>query len=550
MIIKRIVVFCALMGVAMSPIHTKIANSSLVKKTSFKKSVAPAITKSTAASIKNTQQVILPWPDVLDEVKDAVVQIFSYSSPFNFQTPFKRDALTRSSGSGFFVMLDGVLSIITNYHVIDKADIIYLQHPNAWKECIELEFVGGSPEFDIALLRFKPGQQALLEQKLGDSVIKTLELGNSDKVRQGEEIMLIGYPLGEEHVKHAVGTISGHESIHCGECFTTTAAAFPGNSGGACVSQAGQVIGILVAGIASSQGLNYVLPISREKVVLKELENGRVLERPFWGLVGQSTTPETFEYFNVPGDGGLLVTKVEPDSLFSKAGLQKNDVITAIMAFDERMPVDRFGYVAVPWSSYKMEFFDVLGRIYYGNTFELEYWRDGQLQTLQVTKTFDNPFQVKRKSLPFDQEPAYEIFAGCVVMEFTMNHYLQVLPRLKSYLNACSPDLTVFTKLAIADGRKEPKLLISHVFPESGLAKNHVFEGPLNILEKVNGQQVRTIADYRDAMQKSLETGYIVFEGADGITVVLKMADVIQQELTLAEKYNYQPSGMFLKMVM
>jgi S1-C subfamily serine protease len=533
MLSKKIVVLCSLV-------------LSFASSVSLQGKASKAIVRLTAEN----REALAQWPDVFDDVKDAVVQIFSYATPFSFQTPFKKDALVRASGSGFFVRLQGSLGIITNYHVVDNADVIFLQHSKAWKECIELEFVGGSPEFDVALLHFKEGQQVFLEQKLAGQGIKVLELGDSDLVREGQEIMLIGYPLGEEHIKHAIGTISGHESIQCGECFTTTAAAFPGNSGGACVDRSGKVVGILVAGINSSQGLNYVLPISREKVVLDELKNGKVLERPFWGVSAQATTPATFAYLKVPGDGGLLITRVEDGSLAAQAGLQKNDVITAIIASNNRMSVDRFGYVNVPWSSYRMEFFDALGRIRYGDTMQFEYWRDGQVHMCSAVKSFENPLKIKRKFLPFDNEPAYEVFGGCVIMEFTMNHYINQLGRLKDYLKTCSPALAAFTKLLTSESRKEPRLVVTHVFPESTLAKNHVFEGPLDILESVNGQAVRTIDDFRLAMQKSLETGFVVFETIDGGLVALTLADVIAQELALSEKYNYQPSSVFLKMVM
>ncbi len=511
--------------------------------------IAKAALKKTVAPVKNITSLNPSWPDIFDEVKESTVQIFACKSPFNFHTPYQKDPQQNSSGSGFFVLLKGELAIITNYHVIDKADVIYMQHPNAWKELIELEFVGGSPEFDVARLQFKPGQRALLEQKMGNKQIKTLELGDSDLIRQGENVMLVGYPLGAEHIKHATGTISGHESIsNCGECFTTTAASFPGNSGGACVNQHGKVVGILVAG-ENQQGLNYVLPITREKVVLDELKDGKVLEWPFWGLSGSATTPDTFAYLKVPGDGGLLVTHVEKNSLFGAAGLQKNDVISTFIVTGKRMPIDRFGYVTVPWSSYKMEFYDVLGRIHYGDTFFIECWRNGKKITLAVTKKLGNPYQIKRKYLPFDAEPAYEIFAGCVVMEMTMNHYFLALPYLKRYLTAGSSDLATFTKLITPENRQEPRLIVTYVFPESSLAKNHIFQGAINLLEKVNGEPVRTINDYCSAMQKSLDTGYIVFEDIEGLTVVLSLANVIQQEQELSEKYTYPISRIFLKMV-
>ena len=67
---------------------------------------------------------MLPWQTVFENIKDSVVQIFAFGSPYNFTTPFKKGDLRQSRGSGFLVERNGQLAIVTNYHVVEGADIL------------------------------------------------------------------------------------------------------------------------------------------------------------------------------------------------------------------------------------------------------------------------------------------------------------------------------------------------------------------------------------------------------------------------------------------
>lgn len=497
-----------------------------------------------------SSSTMLPWQSVFENIKDSVVQIFAFGSPYNFTTPFKKGDLRQSRGSGFLVERNGQLAIVTNYHVVEGADILYLQHPGAWKELVELEFIGGSPECDVAYLAFKPGQREHLETRLGIHKLACLTFGDSDAARQGQEVMLVGYPLGHEHIKHSIGTISGHASgSGRGECFTTTAVAYPGNSGGCCVNQYCQVIGILAAGYDAA--LNMVLPIKRVAVVLDELADGKVMPPALWGWTLQSTTLETFKFLGMSAGEGALVAEVIPGSLSDKAGLRKGDIIMTISlpGYEQPMPVDRFGYVTVPWTDYKSQLNDVLGRVKLGATVTVAVWRSTGQVTLDIVKTTERPFKVTYKFLPFDTNPDYEVFGGMVVMELTMNHLLQAINPLKALLKKGDPQFATYAQFFTPEKRQQPCLIITHIFAETELMKNRVFGQELSIVAKVNGVKVSTMDEYRAAVLVGADTGYVTVETVDGAYAVLDVSTVLRQEPYLAQKYNYPLSPLFTQLV-
>lgn len=496
---------------------------------------------------------VRPWKDVLTEVKDGCVQIETYSTPFDFDTPFKKGGFTGGSGSGFFVEIHGRICVITNHHVIDKANNIYLKHAGAWQERIELKLVGSCPEFDIALLEFAPGQQAVLEAKLPSKKIKSLTLGNSDSVAMGDEVMVLGYPLGCAELKPSIGEISGHEpNIKFGECFTTTAAVAPGSSGGACVNKQGEVIALTVAMVLESQGYNFLLPISREKVVLSQLKNGKVLPLVDWGLTTIPSTQDMFDYLHADTDGGVFVTAVKKGSLCDSAGVCKGDLIAAVVYDGMRIACDRFGYVAVPWTQSKLTLLDACARIGYGVTFDIELWRNGQKQLVACTKQVVWPSGVVTKKLPFDAEPEYEVFAGCVVCEATENLILEWLAWYCSQVEKRVLPQGLITRIAPVinamplESKNEPILAITRTFPTSTLGLSKVLQNAdLYFVESVNGIKVRTIAQYRAALLKSRETGFVVIETTTGIVGVMRLEDTLAKEPELAENYGYQLSQTY-----
>lgn len=485
------------------------------------------------------------WSDVFEHANDKVVQIFPSGNAFNWSQPFKQgDEHKGGSGSGFVTTASG--DIYTNFHVIAESDVLEIQHPLVWKEKFDVEFVGGYPEYDLAHLRIKPAELERLKALLPDGKLNYFELADSDNVVQGQEIMLVGYPLGEEHVKPSVGPISGRvpSTYFGGECFTTTAPSNPGNSGGPALNQEGKVIGIAVGVISGADGINYLIPINRLKVVMDELENGAVLEKNFWGFAIEYTTPSTFVYLGNPVDAGAYITRVDQGSLAEQAGIKKGDVLASINGYK----VDRFGDMSVPWSASKVFNADFVARIKNGQTVTFGIYRAGELVQCPIVKSQQSPLRIKKYYLPFQQEPSCDVFGGIVFTELTLNHVDELLATVAYFLKQGDFGAIGMLKDVMPifnnDNRHKPRLIITHKFPETDVAKNHVFGLHDCLLKTVNDIPVYTIQDLQQAVLAKADTGYMVLETEKGTKVALPLQDILAQEASLSKKYRYPLSSL------
>jgi S1-C subfamily serine protease len=190
----------------------------------------------------------------------------------------------------------------------------------------EAELLGTDPEFDTALIRTR-----------GIGSVKPVRLGDSDKLRVGQMVLAVGYPLGllgeptvtlgvisaiGRSIRTPVGILEG--------LIQTDAAINPGNSGGPLLNLDGEVIGVNTAIIAGAQGIGFAIPINLVKLSVEEiLRFGRVI-RPRLGIYGVDLNKPMAKYFRLTVDRGILVAGVIPGSPADDAGIRQGDVITAI----------------------------------------------------------------------------------------------------------------------------------------------------------------------------------------------------------------------------
>jgi serine protease Do len=167
--------------------------------------------------------------------------------------PLKQDI-----GSGFVLTADGL--VVTNKHVVDtEADYFVIDRQN--KE-YQVTKIYRDPVNDLAIL------------KIDDLRSKPLELGNSDTLRVGQQVIAIGTALGEFRHTVTTGVVSGlGRGIEAGDPFNssveslenviqTDAAINPGNSGGPLLDSSGRVIGVNVAVSAAGQNIGFAIPIN------------------------------------------------------------------------------------------------------------------------------------------------------------------------------------------------------------------------------------------------------------------------------------------------
>lgn len=243
-----------------------------------------------------------------------------FSGPGQRQQPQEREFRRSGQGSGFIVSADGF--ILTNNHVVQNADSVYVRTQDNRE--FTAQIVGTDPGTDIAVLKVEARNMPMLK------------LGNSDELRIGEWVMAVGSPLSES-LAHTVtqGIVSAKgraniQLIDLEDFIQTDAAINPGNSGGPLLNLDGEVIGINTAIASRSggfQGIGFAIPSNiAQRVMQSIIETGRVV-RAYLGVTGSNLDQTMAQGFGLESAMGALVYEVREGSPADKAGLKDGDII-------------------------------------------------------------------------------------------------------------------------------------------------------------------------------------------------------------------------------
>ena len=465
------------------------------------------------------------WLDIQKQVKDTVVQIFAQSTEFNWLEPYKSPEQNEGSGSGFFINDKG--DIVTNYHVVMQATSIQIQIPASGMERFDAEIIGASPERDIALLRLTKEDRERITRNL--KKIPYLKLGDSDDILRSQEVLALGYPLGQIRLKSTLGIVSGRERIGYFGYIQITAPLNPGNSGGPALDTSGKVIGINSRAVLDAQNVGYIIPINEVKSALNDLHKVKLLRKPVLGCIFTASTPDMVSYLGNPGAGGWYIAHVFENTLLEGIGIKEGDMLYEINGFK----VDLYGEMVVPWSEDKVSLFELLNRYKIGDPLVFVIYRKGKRIEFKFKLEIKHLQPIRVVCPEFEKEATdYEIFGGLVVMQLTLNHINLLLQR--------APELIKFTKTELLN---EPALIITHVLPNSQAAKSYVLR-PGAIIESVNGQEVKTLKDYRSAIQKSKTTRFITIRTAEKFYAVLSLNKILREEDLLSARYFYKKSKL------
>ena len=228
-----------------------------------------------------------------------------------------------ASGSGFILTADGY--VLTNYHVIESSSSISVTLYDG--KSYDATLIGYDESSDIAVL------------KIDAEGLTPVVLGDSDNLNVGDSVVAIGNPLGELTFSLTSGAVSAlNREITLSNSVTmnliqTDCAINSGNSGGALFNLYGEVIGITNAKYsgsgsgASIDNIGFAIPINHVRGIVESIiENGYVA-KPYIGVTVSDVSEETMGY-GLPA--GAAVKAVSEDSPAEKAGLQVNDIITAV----------------------------------------------------------------------------------------------------------------------------------------------------------------------------------------------------------------------------
>lgn len=271
------------------------------------------------------------------------------------QRPRQSSAL----GSGFVISEDGY--IVTNNHVIDKADEIQVEFFSG--EMLEATLIGTDPKTDIALLKVDSAEP-----------LPFVPFGDSDVARVGDWVMAVGNPLGQGFSVSA-GIISARERALSGaydDFIQTDAAINKGNSGGPLFNVEGEVIGVntaILSPTGGSIGIGFSMASNVVTKVVGQLQEFGETRRGWLGVRIQDVSEDVAEALELSSAAGALVTDV-PEGPGKEAGIEAGDVIRV---FDGNMVKDT------------RELVRIVGNTDVGKAVDVDIIREGEEITLAVT---------------------------------------------------------------------------------------------------------------------------------------------------------------------
>jgi serine protease Do len=285
-------------------------------------------------------------------------------SPFeHFFGPSPRGKKRQRQGMGSGVIVDARGYILTNNHVVAKADELTVQlHDD--KE-LKAELIGADPKSDIAVI------------KVDAKGLHPIAFGDSDKLQVGEWVLAVGSPFGLAQTVSA-GIVSavgrGRMGIADYEDFIQTDAAInPGNSGGPLVNLSGEIVGINTA-IASrgggSVGVGFAIPSNMARALMDQLIDHGSVKRGYLGVFIADLDEKLARSFGHAGKDGVLIQDVAPSTPGAAAGLQAGDIV-----------IERDGAPVTDVTTFR----NGIAATAPGTKTKLVVWRKGKKQTIVVT---------------------------------------------------------------------------------------------------------------------------------------------------------------------
>ncbi|MEB2776981.1 trypsin-like peptidase domain-containing protein [Algoriphagus sp. D3-2-R+10] len=383
-----------------------------------------------------------------------------------------------SSGSGVIISSDGY--IVTNNHVVENADMLEISLDNNKRYIAEV--VGTDPTTDLALL------------KIDAEGLPFVRFGDSDKTRVGEWVLAVGNPFDLNSTVTA-GIISAkarnirilqnvENNLSVEAFLQTDAVVNPGNSGGALVNLAGELIGINTA-IASRtgtfSGYSFAVPSTLVKKVMDDLMQYGTAQRALLGVNIQNVSPELADYLEkeFPVEQGVYIGGVNENSGGEDAGLKEGDIIISL---DGRV------------TNNVANLQEMVARKRPGDKVEVEYIRDGEtFKTKATLKNFSGTTGIVEKIIP-------------KTYKFQGVSFEEVPGQIKGSL-----ELSGGALIASVDGDKwkrsgaKPGFIITSIITESGRMKIANVENLLEVLEATDGDSIVVLGMFQDGTEYYFE---------------------------------------------
>jgi serine protease Do len=366
-----------------------------------------------------------------------------------------------AGGSGFVISPDGL--VITNNHVVEGATAVKV-HLGGRDYTAQVK--GVDKATDIALLKIDAGHP-----------LRYVELGDSDAIRVGDWVMVIGNPLNLDQtvttgVISAKGRSIGISDASFENFIQTDAAINFGNSGGPLLNMQGQVVGIATAINWGAENIGFAVPVNTLKEVLPQLRDKGRVSRGYLGLGVRNLDYTQAQAWGLRDTDGALVQSVE-NGPAKDAGVQHGDVILSVDGRKVKQTRDLINYVSNKGPN---------------ATVTLDVWREGK----QIQK------QVKLRERPVtsqtDDETNPAKPEGSSGIEWLGIQYQDLSSSLRG-AHGIPSDVS--------------GIIVTSVTPTSPLYEQFVRPG--TIISEINGQSFKSAADFERIVKSAKPGSYLRF---------------------------------------
>jgi S1-C subfamily serine protease len=476
-----------------------------------------------------TQQSSLPQIDQF--YFDAVVQIHTYSPEINPLIPFQTAGTREGRGTGFFVDKN---IIMTAAHVVSKTYLntgVKFTIPSLGNDKLfSARVITFIPEIDMAIL--------VVTSPNFEPRTKWFKFGNDKNLVPGSVLTVVGFPLGANGLKVHKSTFNGLQD----GVIQIDSSINPGNSGGPVLTNQTEVVGIVSSGFDPrfANSVAFAIPIG---VFLSTLplnpfnispnEETRVLDLPSLGMLyhngTRTQTQPQIQSTDQCQEGVTVQWVSRHSSLYGT--IHVGDKLCAIIdSKNTEYKINNVGDVNVSWYSSKVPLPYAIALLPVNDPIQVRYWNDQTKQVSVATTTLAPVFRGAFKPVYYPFETIdYETFGGLVICPLRSIH-LAVYKHL-------------FFKLT-PDEKERDHLIITYVFPNSLMAQAGILSGG-ELLKSVNGQDVHTMSEFRNALKSTPLNGNIQWITTEHEKIELPLDELLKEQPILKQEYKFNESNVY-----
>ena len=424
------------------------------------------------------------------DIYRSVVRIEVASQVPDYSTPWNSGRFGGGIGTGFII---GKNRFLTNAHVVSNSRrLLITVHGSPTKYPAKVEHI--AHDCDLALLS--------VEDFSDFADFPVLDFGGVPALES--QVRVIGYPIGGERLSVTRGVVSridfqpySHSRADSHLVVQIDAAINPGNSGGP-VLQDGHVAGVAFQGLRAADNTGYIIPTPVINRFLKDVEDGKYDQYVDLGAADFPIfNPAMRRALGLIDNGlGVLISRVTPESPCDGV-LVPGDVLVEI----DGKPVDSAGQVTLDGEKVLMN--EIVERKFAGDTVNLSFLRKGKKQQAKVTL---KPIPAARMyAIQYEKKPRYLVFAGLVFQPLDTNLYatrkLSDIHVRRMYADYLSEGIFQERQDIVVLTRIESDMLNSQIDGADG-----------RVLDKINGETVKSLAHANDLLNPKEAPEYFVIE--------------------------------------